>query len=362
MNKRILDIFLQLIKIEGLSGEERNVADYVRKFLAQLGLEPFEDDSYRRTNSNTGNIICKKGSGGNKVLVSHMDTAVTTKGVKPICRSDKITSDGTTVLGVDNRAGIAVLLAAVEEIVTKGIATKDFTLVFTTCEETTLGGSRNLKLEESISEGFVFDSFMRPGIYIRESLGAASFKIRIIGRAAHSGIAPERGINSIKIAAQAVAGLSLGRINESTTVNIGKISGGSSVNVIPEVTEVFGEVRSAVTQTADSSLENIRAEFMRAAESFGGGLEFSYDWDFMPYKLNSDSKVLEKIQTSIRRCGLNPTAEKSWGGSDANSLNSNGIEAVNIGIGAQNPHSKDEFILYEDLQRSFEIAMEITKC
>ena len=254
MKSRLIEIFLELIKIDALSGFEKPVAEYVKAFLCKNGLNPYEDGSAKLTSSNSGNIICKFGTGGNMILSSHMDTARSTQNVKPIIEPDKITSDGSTILGADNRMGIAVLLHLCEKIREENISVQDFTLGFLTCEETTLAGSANIEMDESIKYGFVFDSQYRPGKFINSSYGAASFNLEVLGKAAHSGIAPEKGVNSLEIAVEALKDVKFGRLTSESTFNIGKINGGSGVNVVPESLQLEGEFRSVNPDEVEKKL------------------------------------------------------------------------------------------------------------
>jgi len=232
----LINLFIETVKINSLSGKENVLANHIRSFLQQYNYNITEDNSKTKTNSNTGNLICKIGEGGNFVLTAHMDTARPTQDVKPIISKDRITSSGDTVLGVDNRAGVTTLLFLLEKIAIEKIPVKDFTVAFTTCEETTLFGSKYLGLNGNIKYGFVFDSGYRPGNFIHSACGALGFNLKVIGKASHSGIAPEKGINSLQIASRAISKLPLGRIDDETTMNIGIIKGGSAVNVIPEIT------------------------------------------------------------------------------------------------------------------------------
>lgn len=359
--KRLVDLFLEVAKINALSGNEKPLADFIKSFISELGYSITEDNSTKYTGSNTGNLICKIGTGGSFVLLSHMDTARPTADVKPIITDQKITSSGDTVLGVDNRAGIAILLFTLEKISREKIPVKDFTVAFTTCEETTLFGSKNLGVNGSIKKGFVFDSGYRPGNFIYSACGAIGFKIKIIGKASHSGISPEKGINSMMAAARAISRLPLGRIDEETTMNIGTLKSGSAVNVIPELTELEGEVRSFNLKKAENYFEQLVTIFNEETEKIGAKIEIDYYWDFLPYTIPETSPVFQETVRVIKKVGLEPVPKISLGGSDANSLNGRGIESVNLGIGAQNPHSNDEFIFIEDLIKSAEIALELVK-
>ncbi|AFH50615.1 Di- and tripeptidase [Ignavibacterium album JCM 16511] len=358
---RLIEIFLQVIQINALSANEKPLADFINSFLTNLGYKVEFDDSAKFTQSNTGNLICKIGSGGDFVMTAHMDTARPTENVKPMIKEDRITSSGDTVLGVDNREGVAVLLYSLERIALEKIPVKDFTVAFTTCEETTLFGSKYLGLNGNIKKGFVFDSGYRPGSFIYSACGAIGFNLKIFGRASHSGIAPEKGINSLLIAANAITKLPLGRIDEETTMNIGTLKSGSAVNVIPELTEVVGEVRSFNLDKAENYFRQLVKTFEEEAEKLNAKIEYDYFWDFKPYTIKENSDVYKEILRAITKVGLVPSPKISLGGSDANSLNAKGIESVNIGIGAQNPHSNDEFVYIEDLIKSAEIALELVK-
>ena len=357
----LLELFLQLIKIEALSQHEKPVADHIHDFLTALNLKPYFDKSNVKTKSNTGNLLCKVGSGGDVMFLAHMDTARPTGAVKPLILADRITSDGTSVLGVDNRAGIAVILYALEKMLLGKNAIKDFTIAFTTCEESSLAGSLNLEIADQIKKCFIFDSSLRPGSFIYSSCGAKSLNITIKGKAAHSGLAPEKGINSIAIAARALSKIKQGRIDAKTTVNIGTINGGSATNVVPETTQLTGEVRSSEKGMVEKVIQAIKAIFAKETSAQGAGLVFKDEWDFKPYHIPPEAEIYKDVLRVMEKVGLTPDPVASLAGSDANSLNGRGIQAINLGIGAQNPHANDEFIYTADLYKSSEIALELMK-
>ncbi|NUM62413.1 MAG: M20/M25/M40 family metallo-hydrolase [Ignavibacteriaceae bacterium] len=342
-------------------GNEKPLAEFIKSFLAKFNYNISEDDSKLFSGSNTGNLICKIGEGGSFIMTAHLDTARPTLNIKPKILEDKIVSSGDTVLGVDNRAGVTVLLFLLEKIAKEKIPVKDFTVVFTTCEETTLFGSKYLGVNGNIKYGFVFDSGYRPGNFIYSACGAMGFKMKVIGKASHSGISPEKGINSLLIASRAINNLPLGRIDDESTMNIGILKGGSAVNVIPEITELNGEIRSFDLQKVEHYLNVTIAAFRKEADILGGKIEVESFWDFKPYTIPENSFVFKEIVRVMKQVGLNPIPKISLGGSDANSLNEKGIQSVNLGIGAQNPHSNDEFIFIEDLVKSAEIALELVK-
>jgi tripeptide aminopeptidase len=365
IDPRLIEIFCEVTVVPGLSAEERLVADYVHAFLRRCGLESHEDSSHALWNGTAGNVLCTVGANtqasGTFLMSAHMDTPRPTKDTRVVIDHEKITSDGTTALGVDNRVGVALLLYALEQA-THRVRTgthrmNNATVMFTTCEETTLGGSMNVPLADTLQMGFVFDSSLRPGNFVRQSCGAIAFTARILGKAAHSGIAPEKGIHAIAAAALAVSRLQLGRRDETTTVNVGTIHGGEGVNVVPALAVVEGEIRSMNPAMIEALSKEIEAVFAAACAELGAELEFEARWDFVPYTIAPSEPVFERIAAAISSAGLTPAPQISWGGSDANSFNARGVRSVNIGIGAQNPHANSEFILLEDLQHAATIAL-----
>lgn len=352
----LVDLFISLSKIEGLSKNEREVSEFIKEFISQFNLKVFEDDAFQIDGGNSGNLICEINGGGDFVLLSHMDTARSTKNLSPIIQNGKITSDGRSILGADNRAGISAILYALKKSIENGRKIKPFTIAFTICEETTLSGSRFLKLRNNIKMGFVFDSHLDPGNFIIKSPGALMFKVNIEGKASHAGIEPEKGINAIEVAAKAISRIKQGRIEEETTLNIGKISGGEATNVVPELVIIEGEIRSFDSSKADSLILTVKNIFENEAKSFGAKIYFDFSWDFKPYQIKPEWDVYKRIVDAISKAGLKPEEKISFGGSDANSLNEKGIPTINIGIGAKNPHSNNEYILIEHLVQASKIA------
>jgi tripeptide aminopeptidase len=356
----LIDLFLRVTTLEGRSGAERRVADFVGSFLRDLGLDPVEGDPGAVGGGDAGNVTCAVAGGGDRVLLAHMDTARPTGSTVPRIERDRIVSDGTTALGVDNRAGVAALLHAARTAVRDGCA-RGFTLAFTVCEETTLAGSRNLDLPAGVRHGFVFDSSLRPGHVIVRSPGARRFRARFEGRAAHAGIAPEKGVDALRVAARGIAAIPLGRVDEVTTTNVGTLRAGSAINVVPDLAVLEGEVRSLEVDRVEWVTEAIRGRFESEAERVGARLTFEHDWEFRPYAIGEDAAVRRIAFAAVEAVGLEPIAATSSGGSDANALNAAGVAAVNLGIGAQNPHGDDEFILVADLAAAADLALAVMR-
>lgn len=358
---RIIDLFCELAPIEGLSGQERAIADYVHGFVNNVGLRVREEPVAPGTGENTGNLLTIYGERPRLALLAHMDTARSTRGTTPVRTEERIASDGTAPLGVDNRAGMAILLRILELVSAGKLRASPFCVAFTTSEETTLAGSQRLQLPSSVEMAVVFDSSLRPGNVITASYGAARFEVTIEGRPAHAGLAPEKGINAIAAAGRALGVLPQGRLDDITTANVGRIEGGTAVNVVCDRVRLDGEIRSQSPEQVATRLDEFRRIFEESCGQIGAGVIFTSSWEFQPYTVAPERAVFRRVAHAISEAGLRLTPCVSAGGSDANSLNARGFETVNLGIGAQNPHSNAEFILIEDLQRSLEIAAHLVR-
>lgn len=358
--ENLVATFLELVKINGTSGEERAVTDYLTEFCTRRKLDFTLDPLPVSSFSNTGNFTVKTGNGGNLIFLAHMDTARPTAGIKPQKNGNRISSDGSTILGADNRAGMAILLHVLENML-QNESVPDITMVFTVCEETSMAGSRNLALPDNLEMGFVVDSSYRPGNFVTATFGALHFEIEVLGKASHAALAPDQGINSIMAASQALAKLHSGRINDDLVVNFATVTGGTATNVVPVKTRITGEIRARYQNLAEEHWKLIESTFNSTIESFGTRVNCSFEWTFKPFTIDHTEKVYQVVESAIISEGLTPNPLLIPGGSDANSLNLRGVPSINLGIGAQNPHSTDEFILIDDLVNSARIVSRIIK-
>jgi len=351
--------------MDGVSLAERPVADEVSAILRAAGVRVIEDGTGRTVGGTAGNLLCFPSAFDpakpSVVLTAHLDTVLPTTHLTARVHSDRITSDGTTILGADNRLGLSALCYALLTIEEHHLAHRNCFVVFTIAEETGLVGAEHIDLSPyHVQSAFVFDCSRRPGVYIKECVGLALFKAHITGKAAHAGVAPDEGINAIAMASAGIAGLQLGRIDDDLTVNIGKISGGSAINVVPDNVEIEGEVRSFSPARIREQLDLIERSLSQSLYP-GGELLFESREDFAPYFHANDSATIVDLENALKRVELTPQPIRYTGGSDANRYNAKGIPAVNLGIGAQKPHSYEEFVLLEDLVSTVEIALALVQ-
>ena len=284
-----------------------------------------------------------------------MDTPRPTTALVRKFLEDRITSDGTTPLGVDDRGGLSSILYAVEKASAEGTL-KPCTLLFTVCEETTLAGSTYYQPDEGIRYGFIFDSYMSPPAIVSETCGLLEFDFTFYGRSSHAGIAPEKGINAIQVACEAITKFPYGKLGEKDTGNIGQITGGTATNVVCDQVVVKGEIRSGNIEEGERRFKKIVEDFEDVCKKHGATMEYHKAWDFTPYHIHPEDEPYRHFEKVTATLGLAPLPMKSMGGSDANAMNKKGIKTINLGVGAQNPHGNDEFILYEDFTRTAQIA------
>ncbi len=353
-------LFLDAVAVDAPSLQESPMGAFVRKALTGIPVRIVEDNAGKAIGGTCGNLICIPGSyipGRPTVgLFAHLDTPGTTAGVRAVLTEDRITSDGSTILGVDNRAGVSVLLDLLRTHAGSG-GRENFIVVFSVAEELGMLGAKKLDLSPyNVEMGFVFDCSKRPGTFIQSAVGCSLYTAHFHGRASHAGVAPEKGISAIHVAAKALSRIPMGRLAPQMTSNAGTITGGTATNVVAEQCSIGGEVRSFDPRAIDDHLGFLERTFRSVAEEHGAGLEMQTAVDFAPFVISDESGVFSRTVAALRGVGLEPHAIEYLGGSDANTLNAKGIPTANLGIGAQNPHGNDEFILLEDLRKTAEIA------
>jgi len=352
--ERIFSFFRDLVKLESESGCEGKVVSYIKEFCSDLSLECTEDETGQKTSGNAGNltIIVPPSNSSNEYIIlnAHMDTVTPVRGANLIENEERFASDGKTILGADDKAGIAAILALTENLIRKSIPHKGLEIVLTVQEEPGLIGVKNYDFSRLRGRwGYVLDGAGDIGGIIIESPGSEKLKFLIKGRAAHAGVEPEKGRSSILCASKAISRLNPGRIDEETTSNIGIIKGGRATNIVPDETFVEGEIRSFNEEKLIVQRERFIKTFEEEAEALGCKAEISVERSFDHFKIQDNSRALFEIERAMEICEIKPERKRSGGGSDANVFNKNGFEMVVLDVGIQNAHSKDEFIFKEHL-------------
>ncbi|MCK4240731.1 MAG: M20/M25/M40 family metallo-hydrolase [Candidatus Atribacteria bacterium] len=362
--KRLVESFMELVRIDSISGEERNLADFLIEKLEDLGLEVIVDQAGEKVKSNCGNIIARLKGNIKKttpiMFSAHMDTVVPGKNINPLLKGEKIVSSGKTILGADDKAAIAALLEALHIIKENNILCGDIEIVFSICEEIGLKGAKNLDISSLNAQmGFVLDSGGQVGEIVNSAPSQNSLKIIIHGKSAHAGSNPEEGINAIQVAGFALSRIKLGRIDEETTTNIGIISGGKATNIVPDEVTLKGEVRSRNEKKLGKYTEQLKKIIEDTAQEFKAKAEVKINKEYYCYNLSSDDLVVKIAMKAAKDIGLEPLLHPSGGGSDANVFNKKNFPSVDLAIGMEKVHTVDEYILIKNLKNTAEYVLSI---
>lgn len=362
---RIKETFLDLVRIPSKSGNERRIADYLINYMNANGIEVMEDDAGNAIGGNSGNVIAFiKGNGKKRILLSaHMDTVGPCEEIIPIWEGDLVKTDGKSILGGDDKSGIVAILELIQLLNDDVVDHPDLLLVFSIAEETGLHGAKGFDVEKfaPIDHAFILDSSGSTGHVITAAPYSASGEIIVIGKEAHAGVAPEKGINALVVAAHAIAKLKVGRVDEETTCNFGKIEGGLASNiVIPQVKMTF-EARSLDKEKLEKVLADTNLAFTNACEQFQAAYQSSVKLESTGYKINQDCDMLNALERSCENIGIPFNAVHSMGGSDANVYNAKGIESVVLATGMSNVHTVEEYIHLSDIEKLSELLVDLMK-
>lgn len=253
-------------------------------------------------------------------------------------------------------------MEAIETIIENEIPHGDIEIVFSIFEEGGLFGAKNLdytKLDSKL--GFVLDSGGQPGQIVIQGPAQNKIDAKFIGKEAHAGVAPEKGISAIEIAAEAISNMKLLRIDDETTANIGSIEGGGPTNIVTKEVTIKAEARSLKDEKLKIQTGQMVKSMEEAAAKFGGRVEIDVDTAYSAFNVDEDEKIVSKVKQACKNIGLEPFTASSGGGSDTNILNGKGIMAVNLGIGEKNPHTLEEHLAINDLENASRLVLEIIK-
>jgi tripeptide aminopeptidase len=354
----VLDTFLTLVRIDSLSGDEGAVAERLRGYLHDAGCQVWSD--------HVGNLLARRaGHGAGSMLPplllsAHMDTVEPGHGIQPRIVDGVVRSDGTTILGADDKAGVAAILTALRQTNDPGASCCPVEVVFSVQEEVGLVGAKHLDLTQLAAKtAIVMDSAGPVGSIVARAPSQDTMTIEITGQASHAGVAPEQGVSAIVVASKAIAGMHLGRIDPETTANIGVIRGGMATNIIPAHVTMRGEARSLDEARLASQTAHMRECFETAARELGAQVEFWVERSYSAINLSPESAVVRRVSRAMAATGVAPTLISTGGGSDANIFMGAGIETANLGFGMMGPHSVEEHIAIADLEQAASILIAV---
>lgn len=372
--ERIAAEFARQAAIASPSLREGAMAHYLRERLTGLGAEVVTDAAAQATGGECGNLIARfpaRGKAGEPLMLSvHMDTVEPCDGVVPVLRDGVFTSAGATVLGADDKAGIAEIIEALETVREESIPHPPLEVVVTIAEEIGLVGAKHLDYSLiTARRGLALDT---SGVdrAILTAPSANKMRFEIVGRESHAGIAPEKGLSAIEVAARAIAAMRLGRIDDETTANIGTIKGGLATNIVPRSVVLEGEARSHDPQKLEEQTRHMVDCFQRAADELAREIDgelrrpevsFEIVNDYPRMAVPADSPLVVLLQQASARLGRPLELCPGGGGSDANIMNGHGIETVILGTGMTDVHSVDESVALDDMVRVAELLVEVIR-
>jgi tripeptide aminopeptidase len=360
--ERLVADFIRLCEIESPSGRERDVADAIAADLRDLGLEVEEDDTAAETGAGSGNLLARiPGPDGAStiLLCAHMDTVPLDAPVEVSRENGVLTNRREAILGADNKAAVATLLSAARRLVRDG-PPLPVELLFTTSEERALRGAKAFDRNRLRSEfGFVFDHASPIGEVVVASPTYYRLEARFRGQAAHAGIRPEAGRNAIAAASRAIAAMKIGRLDDETTANVGRIEGGTSANVVAERCRVELEARSLDDARAGEVVSQMVDATAEAASDADCDVETSVERMFRGYRLPRTARPVEIAAAGLRATGVEPVYIATGGGSDANAFIAAGLPVVNVANGTERNHQPDESVTVEALETMLDVTLAI---
>lgn len=352
--ERLQQEFCRLVEVDSVSFQERKMADVLKKKLQILGAEVYEDEAAEILHSEAGNVygyLPGELPGEPLLFSAHMDTVEPGKGKKAVCHEDgRITSEGNTVLGADDMAGASAIFEAIRVLEENHIPHRSVELLFPVAEEAYVRGSSVFDYGRiKAKEAYVLDLSGPVGRASLQEPTLISFAVRVRGRAAHAGFAPEEGIHAIAAASRAIAAIAQGRIGEDTTVNIGKIEGGKATNIVPELVTVEGEIRSYDHEKAQEQLFKIRRVFETAAKETGAQIEVQYETYLTAYQLSEEEPVVKNFREVCEQLSIECQLTSTFGGSDNNSFLKHGIRGIVLACGMNQVHTASEYSSVDEL-------------
>jgi tripeptide aminopeptidase len=299
-----------------------------------------------------------------------MDTVVPGEGVVPILEGDILRTDGRTVLGGDDKSGVAIICEVLRVIKENRLPCGDIDVVFTICEETGLIGAKCLDVSRLRARtGLVLDSDS-VGLLFTKAPAANRLWFQVHGLEAHAGVCPEKGINAIQVAAEGIARMKLGRIDHETTANLGIVEGGMAVNIVPNLVVLKGEARSHSAEKLEQQTAHMRSCLEEAAarhqlrldeKIFRAKVDAKIERDYDQMHVPDEAPIVRLVCAAAKNLDVAIRTQATGGGCDANVLNQKGLEVANLSTGMRDIHTVNEWLDLKDLYLSARMVLETVR-
>lgn len=367
MLEKVRETLIRLLEMNTPPGHEGPVADFLEGELQAMGFATWRDDAGQKVGGQTGNVLARlSGTVPDAPAIffnAHMDTVAPTEGLVIREENGVLRSSGNTILGADDKAGLTAILEGLRAAIAEGFPRPTLEVAFTICEENGLWGAKYLDYASlTARQGYAFDSGKPVGGIVNAAPSQNSMTFVVHGVASHAGAAPEKGVNAILLASQAITRMPLGRIDHETTSNIGVIHGGQATNIVPDRVECRGEARSHSEEKLQRQTDAMCDAFRQAADAGGGRAEITVTRSYDRFHVDADDPLVQRAAEAARRAGVaDPSIHAGGGGSDANVFNKHGVSTVVIGLGYENVHAVDEYVAIEDVATAAHVVAEIVR-
>ena len=363
--QRLVETFFKYVTIDSESLFEREFAVELAKDFENLGCSIHFDKAGEKIGGNIGNLYCTFRGNDEKESImfsAHMDTVKPGKNIKPVVRDGMIKSFGDTILGADDKAGIAVIIELLRRIKEENIDCPTIEFIFTIAEEMGLKGALNLDYSRINSKsGIILDVGGKAGKIISAAPGHVVLDGTFIGVSSHAGSNPESGKSSVRMACEAISNMKLQRIDRETTANISGMFSDCATNIISERTRILGEVRSLNPEKLEKQMNHMLGKIEKACKKYNGKFEGGFTETYKSYKYPEKDEFIEKLRMACENEGVDSKICASGGGSDANIMIENGIKAINFSCGMEKSHSLEEEVSIEELKKVVNILVEFIK-
>lgn len=362
LQERIIQEFCDLVSVDSVSFQERKLADAVKEKMQELGIRPMEDGADSAYGSSCGNVYGRLEGTSDQapiLLSAHLDTVRPGNGKKAVVDYEKgrITSDGTTVLGADDVAGIVEILEGIRLAKESGKKMRTVELLFPIAEEVYTKGAKVFDYSRIESkEAYCLDLSGDVGIAAYQAPSLISFRVSISGKSAHAGFEPEKGVNAIAALANGIAQVKQGHVDDQSTVNIGVISGGIATNIVSDSACCEGEIRSFSHERALQLVTEIKEIFQAEANRIGGTLDYGYEVFFAAYHVDMESDTIAHFKNACSGIGTMAEFIPTFGGADNHQFHAHGINGIVVACGMENVHTVKEYIKIENLVKGAELV------
>jgi len=361
---RLLATFLDLVRIDSPSGEEADCAAYCASALGDIGFTVTFDDSAAATGSNTGNLIASLPGDAPQTLVlsAHLDCVEPCRDVEPVVADGVVFSAGETVLGADDKAGLAAIIEAARRLTEDTAPRPTIRCVLTVQEEVGLTGAK--ALAPNVAWGdlcLVLDAAGMPGGIVVAAPTHYTFTAVFSGVAAHAGVVPEKGVSALRIAADAIMRMELGRLDADTTANVGTVHGGTATNVVAAQATMTGECRSLQRARVETVREAMHGAMVDAALHAGGTVEIEWTREYEGFQADPDSAQVRLVSDSCVDAGLSPQLMQTGGGSDANIFAGTGMPTLALACGMEGVHGTTEQIAVSSLEQLTDLVVAVAR-